>query len=762
MVGLLVWLGYVVTLAPTVTLWDAGEFITAAKTLGIPHPPGTPLFVLLGNVWGRVVALGAYAWRLNLMSATFSAAGAACLFLVAHEALAGETRRLRLAGAAAAALLAGFTFTAWQNSNETEVYMVAMFSVAAIAWLCLRWRAARGSPRAAHLLLLVAYLLALSIGNHLMGLLVGPAVAVFLWHVLRTHPAADPAEAAVERSEAAAVAALWVALVGVGLGHEAILVAGGVLFVAATGLAVRARAVAFPLAALVVAAVGVSTYAFLYIRSGLDPVLDMSDPETWDRLLSVIRREQYPPRGLLDDPRFLPGPENPGRSPLLFLRQLANYLQYFDWQWAAGVARGVTAGLTPRLGFTLVFAALGVAGLRRLRRQDGSLFALLGALWLVTGLGLVVYMNLKPGFSLFWDQYRAMDEHEVRERDYFFTMSFQTWALFAGVGLAGLARRAAARWGRGGLGVLGIAVLPLALNFTAASRRHGPDATLARDWAYDMLQSVEPYGILFTYGDNDTYPLWYAQAVENVRPDIVMINLSLANTDWHLRQARDRIPGTFEPDRAPAVYGDPAPPPAPPPGPLFDLSDAELAQLGGIRVDEDAAVEVRGATVRVRAGTVLWPHDQAVVHVLLKWLGRRPVAFALSSTGATALDLDRAVVLRGLAAQVFPGRPDTMPGWLPGVQRLMVDVERTEYLATRVYRYAGLFDADTLRLDPAARSVATSLSIPFLELGQAYTLRRDQPKALDYFRRAYHLAPNAALGTVIRQIETEGLEGLRP
>ncbi|MGH7699810.1 MAG: protein O-mannosyl-transferase family, partial [Gemmatimonadales bacterium] len=637
-------------------------------------------------------------------------------------ALAGEARRLRLAGAAAAALLAGFTFTAWQNSNETEVYMVATFSVAAIAWLCLRWRAARGSPRAAHLLLLVVYLLALSIGNHLMGLLVGPAVAAFLWHALRTRPAADPGEAAVERSEAAAVAALWVALVGVGLGNEAILIAGAALFLAATVLAARARAPAFPLVALLVAAVGVSTYAFLYIRSGLDPVLDMSDPETWDRLVSVIRREQYPPRGLLDDPRFLSGPDNPGRSPLLFVQQLVNYLQYFDWQWAAGVARDVTAGLTPRLGFTLVFAALGVTGLGRLRRQDGSLFALLGTLWLVTGLGLVVYMNLRPGFSLFWDQYRTMDEHEVRERDYFFTMSFQMWALFAGIGLVGLVGRlrGLGAWGRGGVGVLAVALVPCFLNFSAASRRHGPAATLARDWAHDMLQSVEPYGILFTYGDNDTYPLWYAQAVENVRPDIVMINLSLANTDWHLRQARDRVPGAFDPDRAPAPYADLAPPP-PPAGPLFDLSDAELARLGGMRVDEDVALDLRGATVRVRAGTVLWPRDQGVLLVLHKWLGQRPVTFALSSTGATALELDGSIVLRGLAAQVFPGRPDTMPGWVPGVQRLMVDVERTEYLATRVYRYAGLFDADTLRLEPAARTVATSLSIPFLELGQAYT-----------------------------------------
>ncbi|HYX81700.1 MAG TPA: DUF2723 domain-containing protein, partial [Gemmatimonadales bacterium] len=100
-----------ITLAPTVTLWDAGEFITAAKVLGIPHPPGTPLFVLLGHVWAGIVAIGGYAWRLNLMSACFSAAGAGCYFLVAHRLLEGEPRWLRTGGAAAAAFLSAFAFT---------------------------------------------------------------------------------------------------------------------------------------------------------------------------------------------------------------------------------------------------------------------------------------------------------------------------------------------------------------------------------------------------------------------------------------------------------------------------------------------------------------------------------------------------------------------------------------------------------------------------------------------------------------------------
>ncbi|HEU5320529.1 MAG TPA: DUF2723 domain-containing protein, partial [Methylomirabilota bacterium] len=375
----------------TVTLWDAGEFIVAARTLGIPHPPGTPLFVLLGNAWGQVVALGEYAWRLNLMSATFSAAGAGCLFLVAHEVLREEAPVLRLGGAAAAAVLSAFTVTAWQNSNETEVYMVATFSIAAVAWLCLRWRAARGTPRAAHLLLLIVYLLALSIGNHLMALLVGPAVAAFLVHTLRTAPAADPGERRVEWSEAVTVMVLWVALVAAGLGHTTLLVLSGLALAAAVVYAAGARAALFPLVAVVVAAVGVSTYAFLYIRSGLDPVLDMADPETWQSLLSVIRREQFDPRQPWDHPLLRVNPDHRIRTPLIFLQQIVNYVQYFDWQWAAGIMRGVPAGLTPRIVFTVLFAGLGIVGLGTLRRRDRPAYTLLLVLWLITGIGLVVY-----------------------------------------------------------------------------------------------------------------------------------------------------------------------------------------------------------------------------------------------------------------------------------------------------------------------------------------------------------------------------------
>ena len=754
--ALLVLVGYVITLAPTVTLWDAGEFITAAKVLGIPHPPGTPLFVLVGHVWGALVAVSGYAWRLNLMSACFSAAGAGCLFLVTDRLLAGEERLLRLGGAAAAALISAFTFTVWQNSNETEVYTVATFSIAAIAWLCVRWGDLRGTPRAPHLLLLIVYVAALSIGNHLLALLVGPAVSLFIFHTLRTAPATDPAEQRVEWAEWAALSALWFLLIAVGLGSTTLLYVGGALLAGALVACVMAGSIAFPLLALCVAAVGVSTYAFLYIRSGLQPLLDEADPETWRNLLAVIRREQYGARGPLDNPMFPPGPGNPGRTAALFFQQLINYFQYWSWQW------GRALSLAGVVATTLLFTVLGVAGFDLAKRRDRGIAYMLGTIWLVTGLGLVIYMNFKPGFSLFWDRYPGMDQHEVRERDYFFTVSFQMWGVLAGVGLVAALRlvaraRPLPRWVLGAAAL--VALVPFALNFKAASRRHGPDATIARDFAYNLLQSVEPYGVIFTFGDNDTFPVWYLQEVEAVRQDVTLINLSLANLDWYLRQLSTRPTRPFDPSRAPALYRALAPP-EPPPGPALRFTMDDIANMTPLRVSEDGIFRAGGFELPIRKGQVFRTADQVILYTIASYLpARRPVTFGVSSGRGAWLGLDPHLVLQGLAFKVTP-RADTVKRWVRGIQGTMVDSARTARLADSVFVYGKLFAVDTLDLEPAAQQVATSFAVPFLELGNAAVARGDQRQALAYLRRAYHLNPSGPLRDILRRIETEGVRSL--
>ncbi len=746
-----------ITLAPTVTLWDAGEFITASKVLGVPHPPGTPLFVLVGHVWADIVRIGQYAWRLNLMSACFSAAGAGCLFLVAHRLLADEDRILRVGGAAAAAILSAYAFTEWQNSNETEVYTFATFSIAAICWLCLRWRDVRGTARAPHILLLIVYIAALSIGNHLLALLVGPAVSVFIAYTLHTRPAVDPDERRVEWAEWGTLTTLWFVLVAVGLGSTPLIGVGSALLVAAVVWCVLTGSRLFPVLAIGLAAAGISIYAFLYIRSGLHPVLNEAAPENWHNLLAVIRREQFGSRGLLDNPMFFPGPENPGRTLTMFGQQLLNFFQYCSWQWGRSLPN------IPMVFVSLVFVSLGMLGFEFARRRDRGIAYLLGALWLVTGIGLVIYMNFKAGFSLFWDRYPTMDQHEVRERDYFFVVSFQIWGVFAAFGLVRLVRWvsqvAPTRVGIAVAVAAVITLVPFAANFTAASRRHGPDATVARDFAYNLVQSVEPYGVLFAYGDNDTFPVWYLQEVEGIRQDVTLINLSLANLDWYLTQLASRSARPFEAARAPAFYRTLAPP-QPPAGPVLQLTAQDIQGMQPLRVSDDGVFRAGNFELPVRKGEVLRTSDQVIFYAIAQYLpAGRPVTFGVSSGRGSWLGLDPHLVFQGLVFKIVP-RADTTRRFLRGVQGTMVDSTRTRTLVDSVFTWGKLFAADSLDLEPAAQQVATSFSVPFLELGNAAVLRGDQRQALDYLRRSYHLNPSQALAGVIRRIETEGVQSL--
>jgi hypothetical protein len=756
---LLVLAGYVITLAPTVTFWDAGEFITAAKSLGIPHPPGTPLFVMIGHVWGALVPLAEYAQRTNLLSATLSAVGAGFWYLVIHDTLARamedlEVRTARLmarGGALAATLIAGFTFTMWQNSNETEVYAAATFTIALITWLCLVWREVRGTARAAHILLLILYLAGLSIGNHLLALLVGPAVVAFMVATLRNRPAETEANRAAEWAQVAVVAGAWALLIGGGLGSTTLTVIGGAAFAVAAVVAFRARTTSFALAGLLVAAIGVTSYLFLFIRAGQHPPINEAQPDNWDALLAVIRREQYPVRTPLDDPTVGHGPGNPGRSVTIIGLQLLNYIQYFDWQWSNSLRTILRiAGLEVplRLAVTLLFASLGLRGFFLQRKTDRSAWWLLFMLWLVTGLGLVAYMNFKPGFSLGYNIYPESNDHEVRDRDYFFIVSFVVWGLWAGIGIASLLRGLIARWrivpAVGAIPLAVLALVPFVGNFSTASRRHGPDARLAADFAYNLLNSLPPYGILFTYGDNDTFPLWWAQEVAGIRQDVLVVCLALAETDWYKRQLRDNPVRPFNEAAAPAIWQGTSP--TKPSWKPHGLTDAQIEQSEGQLLPHDVTLRIGPITHVLRRGMPLYSRDFAVLRLLQDNLGRRPIGWSLT-TGSEYYGLDRYLVQQGLVMRldqvpVDTTRPDIDTHRILGVA---LDVPTTERLMWETYRYAGLVSAERKQLEPTAAGVAGNLSLPFAQLAYAHAARGRREAAMKNVEQAGRLSPNPAL-----------------
>ncbi len=762
--------GYVWTLAPTVTFWDAGEFIATAKILGIPHPPGTPLFTLLANVWAKLVPLGEYAFRTNLMTATFSAAGAALMFLLVVQVLrgrpadaAGRDPAFVYGGALAAAIVSAFVFTVWQNSNETEVYMVAAFSIAATAWLAWLWRDNRGKPRAPHILLLIVFFAAISLGNHLLALLVGPALIWFMAHVLKTEPLPKEEDRKVEWGQWAVLTGVWALLIGTGLGNTVLLALGLVAFLLAASYAASVGGLRFAVAVLAIAVVGASTYLFLYFRANVGPFINEADPSTWTSLWEVIQRKQYPPRSPWDDPTQLSGPNNPGRSITLIVLQIQNYLQYFDWQWANGLAATTPTGLTARLPFTILFFSLGTFGASVLWDRDRSAFWMLLVLFVTTGPGLMGYMNFKPGYSLGWDRFPSIDMHEVRERDYFFTVSFQVWGVLAGIGLAGLyrgfrealnSRRRAALLPTS---VFALALIPAVLNFSAASRRHGPEARLASDFSYNVLQSAEPYGIVFTNGDNDTFPLWHMQEVEGVRRDVSVVNLSLGNTDWYLRQLRDNPVRRFDPEQAPwfaHVARDTTPPS------LHSMTDEEIAGLVPQLLPGSLPFRYGVINKTYEAGTPLYVKDVLMLRLILENWNRRPIYWAITAGNNNWMQLDEHLTQEALLLRLNVESPPDTSRLRPGVMSVPLDVPRTDSLVWHVYRYGDLFEVDTLVLDPTSRNIATNLSFPYYALGQAYAIDGDEERSLENFRRAVHLSrafPEIAPAIAAAERETTGV-----
>jgi hypothetical protein len=766
-VGAIVLALYVLTLAPTVTFWDAGEFIAAARTLGIPHPPATPLFVLIAHAWGLLVPIGEYAYRTNLLSACLSASAAALLFLVVHQSTGGvvaglperSARLLRLAGAAAAAIIGASSFTNWQNSNETEVYSVATFTTAALCWTALVWRTRRGSERAPRLLLLIVYLAAMSIGNHLLALLAVPGVLMFLVASLRLDPAADAARRRVEWAQVAVVAGVWALLVGTGLGSAPLTVVGAICFAGAALYAASAGAGAFAAVALVIAALGITPYIFVYIRSGQHPIINEAAPATFDALLAVIRRAQYPVRTPLDDPTVVHGPDNPGRTLSLIWWQLLNYFQYFDWQWARSL------GEVARKPVTVLFVTLGLRGFWEQRRSDRAAWWLLLGIFLVTGLGLVAYMNFKPGFSLALDLWPNLEDHEVRERDYFFVVSFIVWGLWAGIGATAFtvdAARLPLTRHLAPVLLLLVTAVPITLNWTKASRRHGPEATLAADFAYNLLNSVPPYGILYTFGDNDTFPLWWAQEVAGIRQDVTVVCLALANTDWYMRQLRDNPTRPLDPGQIPALWRDSIP--ERPTWPAHGMTDSMIASaMHGYVVQQRQDLKLGPVTRTLEEGSFLMPNEIVSLSLVQHNIGRRPIVWSITS-GSGFGGLRNYVVQRAMGVELQTAPPDSADPGLDfrRIAGAPLHVSDTETLMFDTYRYAGLLDRGPSELDPTAASAAASLSLPLVQLVYAYRDRGDRERLERAFQRAIRVSPNARLREALQALVETPVDSTPP
>jgi hypothetical protein len=616
---------YLLTLAPSTAMWDASEYIAAAYILGIPHPPGNPFFVLIGRVFSLLPVGSNVAMKINVLAAVSSALSAGFWFLVAERVLVSWLARRwqRIVGGALAALIGATAFTVWNQSVVNEkVYTVSLAFFAVVSWLIVRWCDEPEGTKANSLLVLAAYLIGLGYANHPAGFLVGPAVAA----------------AVVIRRPATLLD--W-----------RLLVKGALAF-----------------------ALGLTPFLYQPIRAAHFPAINEGEPTactagikvdctldklTWTRLKANIDREQYGKPSLAE--RQAP-----------FTAQVGMWWLYFKWQWLRD-AHHERPGLQG--GLAVLFLCLGLIGGWVHFRRDRRSFWFFGPLVFTVTFALIYYMNFKYGASQAPELGNDVPR-EVRDRDYFYIWSFSTWGVWASLGLVWVWESIAQLFGadRIRLGreyvdqprerswllaspVLALGLIPLALNWGQASRAgHADTAAFAKD----LLNSVEPYGILVTVGDNDTFPLWYAQEVEGIRKDVIVANTSLLNTDWYTRQLARRPVYEYDAAKGPALYRNQQW--KKPSGPPLKLSMEDLDKIPlGIALTEPQTFEkVVGAdTVRATINQQqLLRADLLVLYMIRDAYPERPVYFSRTSGGyGQELGLQQYLLTQGLARKLLPRTP---------------------------------------------------------------------------------------------------------
>jgi len=672
---------YIITSEPTMSYWDCGEYITTSYKLEVGHAPGAPLFQMIGRFFS-LFALGdktMVARMVNTMSALSS--GFTILFLfwsitmlarkmiLRNEEMSRYKMKLIFAAALIGSLAYTFTDSFWFSAVEGEVYAMSSFFTAIVFWAMLKWEEHADEKHNYRWLILIAYLVGLSIGVHLLNLLTIPAMTMIWYFKKYKNPSWKGILIAIVVSILILGTVMSVIIPGVlklaalferfsvnllGLPFNIGTIIFFIILISAIvfGLRYSSGKLKPALNTVILAfsfmLIGYSSFFMLIIRSNADTPIDENNPENAMYLLSYLNREQYGDWPLLSGPYYnapVIGHENgnpvytkstktgkyevtdkrenvePIYDPqftTIFPRMWSNrearhasdyvkfghvkgvpvqvrngdktetrmkptfgenltfmwnyqvihmYYRYFmwnfagkqnDWQgdgnkidgnWKSGIrfldqwrlgTQDIPESRRNKGNNSFYFLPLifGFLGMYFTFRKDYKVAVIIGLLFLMTGLAILMYLN----------QYSP----QPRERDYAYAGSFYAFAFWIGLGVIFLAEKLG-KWLKANLALVISFVLGLITVGVMAQQgwndhdRSGRYTALAL--AENYLNSCAPNAILFTNGDNDTFPLWYAQEVEGIRTDIRVVNLSLLNSDWYIdglkRKAYDSDPVPF-------------------------------------------------------------------------------------------------------------------------------------------------------------------------------------------------------------------------
>ncbi len=665
-VFLVAFITYYLTMEPTASFWDCGEFIAASYKLEVGHPPGAPFFLLMARFLslfaGSDVTLVAR-W-INTLSVLASALTISFLFwTISHlvkkivnrgnELSAGDIVTI-IGSALIGSLAYTFSDTFWFSAVEGEVYATSSLLTAFVFWAILKWENIADQKHANRWIILIAYVMGLSIGVHLLNLLAVPAI-VFVYYFRKY----EASRKGIIYSALISVLILALLLFIIVPGIARIASVFELIFVNGFGLPYNSGLFVFVLAlfgglaygiwyslkkkkvvlntaltALTVIVIGYFSYTSILIRSAADPPMDQNNAEDIFSLLYYLNREQYGqsplihgqyynapitgaedgkkvysrkdgeyvvtynrqkliyderfttffPRMWSADPQHIEaykqwgqvngtainitnrnGESEVRRKPdfgenlrFFFRYQVGHmYLRYFMWNfagrqndlqghgefftgnWLSGLNFIDEARLGPqddlpsfmtdnpaRNRYFMLPLLFGIIGMVFHYRKHNKDFWIVLFLFIMTGLAVVVYLNQYP--------------FQPRERDYAYAASFYAFSIWIGLGLTALIDVIRKKLpGPAAPIALTLAALVLVPGIMARENYDDHDRSgryTARDFAYNYLNSCAPNAILFTNGDNDTFPLWYAQEVEGIRTDVRVVNLSYLGAEWYIEQ----------------------------------------------------------------------------------------------------------------------------------------------------------------------------------------------------------------------------------
>jgi tetratricopeptide (TPR) repeat protein len=672
--GLFSLIVYYLTKAPTLSFWDCGEFIACADILGIPHPPGYPLFTLIGRFVILLPLPFTSAVKVNIVSVVSSAAAVFVAYWLIIRMVVGFEKeittlwqRLGLAvGAFSGSLILAFSSTFWDNAIEAECYGLAMMLALILSYLLLLWSNKIGKPGAGKLMVAIAYLAFLSIGIHLTTFLIMPFFVIYM-------AVKDPKLLSDWRYWVT-----WVILLMV-IGQLDIFLYGtAIIFVVSMVMLIGTKNSAYMtkliFAISFAAIIGYSTHLYLPIRAHESPEINENNPDDWDRLKSLLERKQYGQESMITRMFDRRGS---------WAHQFGVYPHMGFW--------GYFREQYSKLWAAFIYFALGIWGIYESYRRNKLNGLWLLALFLASTVGLVLYLNFSDGTR------GAI--LEVRNRDYFFTPGFMFFGVLIGIGMSGLLYDFADwiknRPLRKYLMIAAMAFCILLPINTLQANYFEHDRSrnyIPWDYAFNILSSIDQNGILFTNGDNDTFPLWYIQEVEHFRKDVRVVNLSLLNTPWYIHQLKDQmgVPVSYSYDQIENLR------------PLWDP-------------DKERVWRVQDEMVRDIITTNKW---------------REPIFFAVTVSADNRLGLDDNLVMEGMGYRLVPSK---------GKNR--VDPEKMWQYYMDTFKFRSLEDPTIYKSENDTRLVANYVS-GFLQLADTLKQEGDLNKAIEVVKRSIEIYPN--------------------